>query len=183
MIFARLYDTSSPNQSLTIFAGLSLLASACRVTLTPVMLSVADPASPISSVTTAAAAKQKDHCTAAIFAFQLHARSVVSDCLLRFYAFVCREHPVGQEALQRAIASAAVPDIDDFDAFAAWSGRQENCGVAVACAVAHMLRLLQAAGDCPGLRETLKAASESERAVPGPLQTLLDGVRCDAPGN
>jgi hypothetical protein len=146
------------------------------------MLSIAAP-SHISSVAAAAAAKQKDHCTAAIVAFQLHARSVVSDCLLRFYAFVCREHPVGQDALQWAIASAAVPDVDDFDAFAAWSGRQETCGAAVACAVAHMLRLLQAAGDCPGLRETLKAAAESERAVPEPLQTLLNGVRCDDPAN
>jgi hypothetical protein len=97
--------------------------------------------------------------------------------MLRFYAFVSREHPVEQAALDFAIVQAAAPDVDDFDSFVLWCNKQESCGAAVACAVAHMLRKLQAAGDCPGLRETLKAAAEFNRGTAAPLRSLLDGLR------
>ena len=86
-------------------------------------------------------------------------------------------------SLEFAITQAQLPDVDDFDSFTAWCQKQENCCVAVACAAAHMLRLLQAAGDCPSLRETLKSAAECELQIPAPLRILLDGLRCHGPGH
>lgn len=134
-------------------------------------------ASPVSNGTLFGLAKGKEYCSSVLPAFQLHARSVVSDCLLRFYAVVSREHPVKQSALDFAISQAAAPDVDDFDSFKSWCSKQKSCGFAVACAVARILRLLQAAGDCPGLRETLEAAASCDRGTAAPLHSLLDGVR------
>ena len=142
----------------------------------------ASPSSPPPSIA-AGAAKRKDHSATAVAAFQLHARTAVSDCLLRFYAFVCLEQPLGEAALHVAVARAAAPDIDDFASFTTWCCEQEHCSAAVACAVAHMLRLLQAAGDCPGLRDTLKAAAECQSGIPAALQRLLHAVRRQAPEN
>jgi hypothetical protein len=83
--------------------------------------------------------------------------------------------------LDFAVNRAEAPDVDDFESFASWSRGQESCSVAVACAVARMLRLLQAAGACPGLRETLQAAAASDRGAAAPLHVLLDGVRAHGP--
>lgn len=163
------------------FAGLFLLAGTCRVTLCVSMQQPLDPSPPLSSGAQSGGAKAAGHCSSAVAAFQLHARGVVSDCMLRFYAFVCREHPVEHTKLDFAVNRAEAPDVDDFESFASWSRGQESCSVAVACAVARMLRLLQAAGACPGLRETLQAAAASDRGAAAPLHVLLDGVRAHGP--
>ena len=118
-----------------------------------------------------------------MLAYHRHARNVLPDCLLRFYAFVSRSHAAQQSALDVAVTRAPAPDFDDLDSFVEWSGMQESCCVAVACAVAHMLRRLQAAGHCPGLSETLKAAAEGGGVMPAPLRSLLDSVRSHGPAH
>jgi hypothetical protein len=110
-------------------------------------------------------------------AYQRHALSVLPDCLLRFYAFVSREHAADQGALDFAIMRTPAPDFEDLDSFVGWGGMQDNCCLAVACAVVHMLRRLQAAGHCPGLSETLGEAAAGDVGMPAPLRSLLDGVR------
>ena len=70
------------------------------------------------------------------------------------------------------------PGVDDLVVFRKWCDEREHCCEAVACAVVRMLRLLQAAGDCPSLRETLQTAQELDRAVPLPLQSLLNALSC-----
>jgi hypothetical protein len=174
------FEPSSPVLHHDVFAGLSLLVAACRVSLSLGTLQPTAPSSPPPGTATGVA-KRKDHGATAVAAFQLHARTAVSDCLLRFYAFVCREQAWGEAALDIAGGRAAAPDIDNFASFTTWCREQEHCSAAVACAVAHMLRLLQAAGDCPGLRDTLKAAAECQSGVPAPLQRLLHAVRRHAP--
>lgn len=139
------------------------------------------PSSPLPDAAVPAAAKANHHCAAAVLGYQRHVRSVLPDCLLRFYAFVSREHAAEQSSLDAAIMQASAPDFDNFDSFVEWSVTQENCCVAVGCSVAHMLRRLQAAGHCPGLSKTLEAAAAGDVAVPAPLRSLLDGVRSRGP--
>jgi hypothetical protein len=158
-------------------AGLYLLVGAFRVSLSTSMLLPTAMSPHVFNGTLSALGKGTDHCVSVLPAFQLHARSVVSDCMLRFYAFVCREHPMEQAALDFAITRAAAPVVDDFDAFMSWCSKQESCGIAVACAVAHMLRQLHAAGDCPGLRKTLHDSAASDRGTAAPLHSLLNDLR------
>ena len=159
-----------------IFAGLSLLVSACHVCLSAGVPPPTTPALSLSSLAAPSAARVQDHSAVVIPAFQLHARGVLCDSLLRFYAFVCREHAVEASALARAMESAVAPGVDDWGTFRTWCDMQENCCEAVACAVLHMLRRLQAAGDCPGLRETLRAAAEHGGAMPLPLRSLVTAL-------